>query len=142
MALLGAPDTVWTWVNRETTIVAIVLVTLVAIVLDAICYKQTSADITYLLSSDGKICTSKNSSQESQAQQNGAVQNALQQLHHTSMVLPWGLCLEVASVKRYWFQKNHTHLGWVLRNECSERDYRRLCRAVILARKEMPSRKN
>jgi hypothetical protein len=141
MAVLGAPVTVWTWVSRETTIVTLALVTFLVIVLDAICYKQTPAFITYLLSSDGKICESNTSSQESQSAQNGAVQNALQQLHHTSMVLPWGLCLEVASVKRYWFQKNHTHFGWVLRNECSERDYRRLCRAVILVRKEMPSRK-
>lgn len=142
MAVLGAPDTVWTWVNRETTIVALVLVTFLVIVLDAICYKQTPAYIAYLLSTDGKICKSNTCSQQPQTAQNSAVQDAFQQLHHTSMVLPWGLCLEVARVKRYWFQKNHTHFGWVLRNECSERDYRRLCRAVILVRKEMPSRKN
>ncbi len=66
--------------------------------------------------------------------------SAPMQIHSSSQVFPWGICLEVVSVKRRWFDKDHSHLAWVLKNECSEADYRRLARAVIFASKGTSSR--
>ena len=61
--------------------------------------------------------------------------NDIFQLHGASQLFPWGICLEMARVKQKWSDKDHAHFCWVLKNECSERDYRRLCRAVIYVRK-------
>lgn len=152
MALLGAPVTLWTWLDPIVTCSLAAIIAIIICVVDAICYKQTNSQVTHLLASDGKITTSHHM-MPSANDEHGFVASLLdsavddddgimRQLHPASMVFPWGLCLEVAKAKRHWFQKNHTHLGWVLRNECSERDFRRLCRAVILVRKDMPSRKN
>ena len=57
------------------------------------------------------------------------------QLHGASQLFPWGMSLEMTRVKRKWSDKGYAHFCWVLKNECSERDYRRLCRAVIYVRK-------
>jgi hypothetical protein len=57
------------------------------------------------------------------------------QLHGASQLYPWGMSLEMTRVKRKWSDKGYAHFCWVLKNECSERDYRRLCRAVIYVRK-------
>lgn len=61
--------------------------------------------------------------------------NDIFQLHGSSQLFPWGICLEMTRVKQKWSNKDHAHFCWVLKNECSERDYRRLCRAVIYVRK-------
>ncbi|WP_232369570.1 MULTISPECIES: hypothetical protein [unclassified Alteromonas] len=62
--------------------------------------------------------------------------NIPMQIHSSSQMFVWGLCIEVASVKYRWFDRSHTHFAWVLKNECSEADYRRLSRAIIFAKKE------
>ena len=61
--------------------------------------------------------------------------NDIFQLHGASQLFPWGISLEMTRVKQKWSDKDHAHFCWVLKNECSERDYRRLCRAVIYVRK-------
>lgn len=61
--------------------------------------------------------------------------NDIFQLHGASQLLPWGMCLEMTRVKQKWSDKGYAHFCWVLKNECSERDYRRLCRAIIYVRK-------
>ena len=57
------------------------------------------------------------------------------QLHGASQLYPWGISLEMTRAKRKWSDRGYAHFCWVLKNECSERDYRRLCRAVIYVRK-------
>jgi len=57
-------------------------------------------------------------------------------IHHSSQLFTWGLCVNVLRQKRRWFEKDHSHLAWILKGECCEADYyRRLARAIILARK-------
>ncbi|WP_420809545.1 protein YgfX [Alteromonas hispanica] len=63
-------------------------------------------------------------------------QNSAFQIHCSSQLYPWGICLETARVKTKCFSRSHTHFGWILKGECSERDYRRLCRAVNYVRKK------
>ena len=59
-------------------------------------------------------------------------------IHHSSQLFTWGLCINVPRQKRRWFEKDHSHLAWILKGECCEADYRRLARAIILARKATP----
>lgn len=63
------------------------------------------------------------------------------QIHSASQVYPWGICIQVARVKRRLIDKGHAHFTWVLKNECSEANYRRLARAVIFVSKGTSSRK-
>ncbi|TKB03003.1 hypothetical protein E5672_11400 [Alteromonas portus] len=59
-------------------------------------------------------------------------------IHHSSQLFTWGLCINVPRQKLRWFEKDHSHLAWILKGECCEADYRRLARAIILARKATP----
>ncbi|WP_334021218.1 hypothetical protein [Alteromonas sp. S015] len=61
-------------------------------------------------------------------------------IHHSSQLFTWGLCITVMRQKRKWFEKDYNHFVWILKGECSEADYRRLARAIILARKATPYR--
>lgn len=61
-------------------------------------------------------------------------------IHHSSQLFTWGLCIKVLRHKRKWFEKDYSHLGWILKGECCEADYRRLARAIIFARRATNSR--
>ena len=59
-------------------------------------------------------------------------------IHQSSQLFTWGLCINVLRHKRRWFEKDYSHLTWVLKGECCEADYRRLARAIVFARKATP----
>ncbi len=63
-------------------------------------------------------------------------------LHKSSLLLPWGLTLNVERTARKWYQPYYEHVRWVLKGECSEADYRRLCRAIIFAQGAGQTRNN
>ena len=59
------------------------------------------------------------------------------QIHGSSLLFPWGVALNVARVKHHLWAKSSMHYRWVLKGECTNADYRRLCRAVIFAQKQI-----
>ncbi|WP_233095205.1 hypothetical protein [Alteromonas sp. IB21] len=71
---------------------------------------------------------------------NASADGTAKKIHHTSQLFSWGLCIKVLRRKRKWFEKDYSHLGWILKGECCEADYRRLARAIIFARRATNSR--
>ncbi|MDB2331031.1 hypothetical protein N9V74_04895 [Alteromonas sp.] len=59
------------------------------------------------------------------------------QIHGSSLMFPWGIALNVACVKHHLWSRRSMHYRWVLKSECTNADYRRLCRAVIFAQKQI-----
>jgi hypothetical protein len=58
------------------------------------------------------------------------------QIHGSSLMFPWGIALNVACVKHHFWARTSMHYRWVLKGECTNADYRRLCRAVIFAQRQ------
>lgn len=136
---LSAPT--WTWVD-ETLVVALwALISVLGSFIATFLSQRPSLNYALSLTSNGTIrrvddnpyITKQGAYCEAQV----AIDERLpMQIHASSQLFPWGLSLNVATVSHKHFGKSYTHLGWVLKNECSQADYRRLCRAIILAKKE------
>lgn len=139
------PSTVWTWVDKS---IALVCWSLFGLVLVSVglkhAHQEKKAPLRYSLSLSSTGILSQfvvepsgcwaSETVKGHTSDNGATTMPMQ-IHSSSQLFPWGLCIEVASVKYKWFERGHTHFRWVLKNECSEANYRRLCRAIILAKK-------
>lgn len=63
-------------------------------------------------------------------------------LHSASKLLPWGLAISAERASTAWYQTSHKHVRWVLKGECNDVDYRRLCRAIIHAQGTHNTRNN
>ena len=136
-SVVSLPEAVWGWVAyyHVLLVLALLIWPLVLMCVD----KPKQVQDIYTLSGNGEIravaisCEDKNT--------------PAWRLHHTSKLLPWGLVLNVHNVsKKYFqqhsFQQSYEHLRWVLKGECREADYRRLCRAIIQAQGTSQTRNN
>ena len=137
------PSSLMTWID-ETTLIALTLPPFIVwIGLSFFCQSTQSNSLNQLdlmLSDEGVVHIVDGVSCDTfmsliRKRLTSSQTNDIFQLHGASQLFPWGICLEMARVKQKWSDKDHAHFCWVLKNECSERDYRRLCRAVIYVRK-------
>ncbi len=147
-ALICIPDYFWTSTSFLYTSVALLIA--VALLLCKHLYDAFSDNISVThyvlsLSSDGIIRVVNDDTRDLQKPYSKALKDAHAdgtaiKIHESSQLFAWGLCINVMRRKRRWFENGHSHLGWILKGECSEADYRRLARAIILARKATHSR--
>lgn len=63
-------------------------------------------------------------------------------LHPASKITPWGIALAVTQTGENSAHPSAKYLRWVLKGECAEADYRRLCRAVLQAHHPTATRNN
>ncbi|WP_412725924.1 protein YgfX [Alteromonas sp. D210916BOD_24] len=139
---------IWTWLDPFILIVVWIGASLLLIHQGVTSARDNTLypfRYSILLSSNGEIrqITSPSHSTfnvENSRERGAGVGDATLRIHPASQLFPWGIYIAVAKVKDKWFDKSHSHFGWVLRNECSEADYRRLCRAVNCVRKGTHSR--
>ena len=126
------PEAVWGWVNYYYLLIpaALVIWQLVRVCV----HKHQYVQDIYTLDSDGTIRAVSVSQQDKTS--------PAWRLHRTSKLLPWGLVLNVESAATKCCQLNYEHLRWVLKGECPEADYRRLCRAIIKVHGASPTRNN
>ena len=142
-ALCSLPQYLWSWLSFSK-LMALVAVSSVLIIFwrlyDAFSNNIPATQYALSLTSDGIIRVVGDSALSLgmpkgslllEAQADGTSMK----IHHSSQLFTWGLCINVLRQKRRWFDKDHCHLAWVLKTECCEADYRRLARAIILARK-------
>lgn len=155
-AMLSLPQYLWTWINFPVTLtfVSIAIVSWFSWRLyDVLSRNVLPVQYALSLSSDGviRVVGDDNvaNNRSSFHTQNHLLSHTLREakeagtamkIHHASQLFAWGLCINVLRHKRKWFERDHNHLAWVLKGECCEADYRRLARAIILARKATHSR--
>lgn len=147
-ALVCLPDYFWNWASffyTFVTLLAAIGLLLCWRLYDAFSNNISATHYVLSLSSDGIIRVINDGMQKLQPTLSKALRYAhadgtAMKIHESSQLFAWGLCINVMRQKRQWFESNHSHLGWILKGECSEADYRRLARAIILARKATHSR--
>lgn len=133
----------WTWFAPPIAVLAWVGVSLLLVckgVMRVRFETHHPFQFSILLSSNGELRQSTPSSSlkpkyDERWDRDTSSCDTTMQLHPTSQLFPWGICIAVVKVKSRWFDRNYAHWGWILKNECSEADYRRLCRAVNFVRK-------
>ena len=117
------PEAVWGWVNYYYVLL---LLSLLLWQLMVVCArKPQQVQDVYTLSGDGTIRAVVVSNEDKNT--------PAWRLHPASKLLPWGLVLNVHKVSKKYNLQNYEHVRWVLKGECREDDYRRLCRAIIQA---------
>ena len=140
------PQYVWSWLSYPTMLAIVVAASALAIcwrLNDAFSNKFSVTEYAFSLTSDGIIRFVNNSGTLSTNMSNRSLlvdalaYGTAMKIHHSSQLFTWGLCINVLRQKRKWFERDNSHLAWILKGECCEADYRRLSRAIILARKAM-----
>lgn len=139
--LFSLSASTWTWINGPLVVALWALVSVLGIIFTTLLSRHAPLNYALSLTSNGIIrqvddnrhATKQGAFYKSQS---GFYERLPMQIHASSQLFPWGLNLNVATVSHKRFRKNYAHFGWVLKNECSQADYRRLCRAIILAKKE------
>ncbi|MDO6533348.1 hypothetical protein Q4524_04135 [Alteromonas stellipolaris] len=135
-SIINLPEAVWTWISPSL----LWLCALIYIGLNWNAWRKLSKPTTapsndvYTLTDDGSLRALMVSGEE--------VYSPAVNLHKSSLLLPWGLTLNVERTARKWYQPYYEHVRWVLKGECSEADYRRLCRAIIFAQGAGQTRNN
>ena len=148
-ALCSLPQYLWSWLSFSKLIALVAAATTLVIfwrLYDAFSNKISATQYALSLTSDGIIRVVDDSTLplDLQSMPKGSllvdaqVDGTSMSIHHSSQLFTWGLCINVLRQKRRWFEKDHSHLAWILKGECCEADYRRLARAIILARKATP----
>lgn len=143
MILQCLPPNLLTWVNEATLTTLFLLPLLLWMCLSFQSKSRNGLilnELNLMLSNEGvvNIVDGVSSDLCTKLTRDGVISsrtNDAFQLHGASQLYPWGIALEMTRAKRKWSDKGYAHFCWVLKNECSERDYRRLCRAVIYVRK-------
>ena len=146
VALSSLPQYVWSWLSFSIVLSVVTVVTTLMIgwrIYDAFSNNISAIQYALSLTHDGIIRVVGDSNLSSQTPSRSLLATAQadgtsMKIHHSSQLFTWGLCINVLHQKRKWFEKDHSHLTWILKGECCEADYRRLARAIILARKATP----
>ena len=146
-ALNALQPAVWSYVSEFYCRCAFVLLSIAYVAPSCIrCFLSSTPCFSYALSvSDfGRLsvveCAQISGKTTLSAKRvNDANGGAEMQLHPSSLILPWGLCLHVAQSKKGWLDRGHKHFVWVLRSECTEVNYRRLCRVINYLKKNTRS---
>lgn len=139
--LLSLSASTWTWINGPLVVALWALVSVLGIIFTTLLSRNAPLNYALLLTSNGiirRVDDNQNVTKQGALYEahTGIDESLPMQIHASSQLFPWGLNLNVATVSHKRFSKGYAHLGWVLKNECSQADYRRLCRAIILAKKE------
>lgn len=147
-ALFSLPYNISTWVNLTATFAITAVATLIWLswrLWYALSNNNNPVQYAISLTNEGIIRVIDDERTTLPGAAHQAIDNARadgisMKIHHTSQLFSWGLCIKVLRRKRKWFEKDYSHLGWILKGECCEADYRRLARAIIFARKATNSR--
>ena len=139
--LFSLSASTWTWINGSLVVALWALVSVLGIIFTTLLSRNAPLNYALSLTSNGiirRVDDNQNATKQGALykSQTGLDERLPMQIHASSQLFPWGLNLNVATVSHKRFRKNYAHFGWVLKNECSQADYRRLCRAIILAKKE------
>lgn len=139
--LFSLSASTWTWINGPLVVALWALVSVLGIIFTTLLSRNAPLNYALSLASNGiiqRVVDNQNVTKQGtfHEAQTGIDESLPMQIHASSQLFPWGLNLNVAKVSHKRFSKSYSHLGWVLKNECSQADYRRLCRAIILAKKE------
>lgn len=143
-SIVNLPEAVWTWISPSWLWLCALMCTPICVLMYiAFCRnawrklcKPTAApsNDVYTLTDDGSLRALMVSGEE--------IYSPAVSLHKSSLLLPWGLTLNVERTARKWYQPYYEHVRWVLKGECSEADYRRLCRAIIFSQGAGQTRNN
>jgi hypothetical protein len=143
-SIINLPEAVWTWISPSWLwLCALICTPICGLMNIAFCrnaWRKLSKPTTapsndvYTLTDDGSLRALMVSGEE--------IYSPAVNLHKSSLLLPWGLTLNVERTARKWYQPYYEHVRWVLKGECSEADYRRLCRAIIFAQGAGQTRNN
>ncbi|CAD5266309.1 conserved hypothetical protein [Alteromonas sp. 38] len=139
-SIINLPEALWTWVSPSWLwLCALVCVPLyITFCLHIWCRSSKLTTVpcndVYTLTGDVTLRALMVSGEE--------VYSPAVNLHKSSLLFPWGLTLNVERTARKWYQPYYEHVRWVLKGECSEADYRRLCRAIIFAQGAGQTRNN
>ncbi|MDO6566192.1 hypothetical protein Q4561_03900 [Alteromonas sp. 1_MG-2023] len=136
-SLINLSEALWTWVSPMWLLLCIPLL--------VICYLKIKSGIAHaaLSSSFNDVYTlTDNGTIRALMMLGEEIYAPAVNLHPSSLLLPWGLTLNVERTARKWYQPDYEHVRWVLKGECSEADYRRLCRAIIFAQGAGQTRNN
>ena len=139
-SITNLPEAVWTWISPSWLWLCALMCALIYMGLNWNAWRKLSKPTTapsndvYTLTDDGSLRALMVSGEE--------IYSPAVNLHKSSLLLPWGLTLNVERTARKWYQPYYEHVRWVLKGECSEADYRRLCRAIIFAQGAGQTRNN
>ncbi len=139
-SIINLPEAVWTLISPSWLWLCALMCALIYIGLNWNAWRKLSKPTTapsndvYTLTDDGSLRALMVSGEE--------IYSPAVNLHKSSLLLPWGLTLNVERTARKWYQPYYEHVRWVLKGECSEADYRRLCRAIIFAQGAGQTRNN
>jgi len=143
-SIVNLPEAVWTWISPSWLWLCALMCTPICVLMYIAFCRNTwrrlsepttaSSNDVYTLTDDGSLRALMVSGEE--------VYSPAVNLHKSSLLLPWGLTLNVERTARKWYQPYYEHVRWVLKGECSEADYRRLCRAIIFAQGAGQTRNN
>ena len=120
------PWMVWTWINP---IIVLVLLSLLTLAVLSRCEVVTDNNTSIHLQENGYVSWCQSSDGEGQ-RDDTSVEGILTP---ASTLTYWGLYLKVAVAKNQ--QGVHVE-RWVLKNECSEANYRRLARVILAVQRK------
>ncbi len=148
-ALCSLPQYLWFWLSFKTTLLSVAATLTLVIgksLYDAFSNNISATQYALSITSDGIIRAVSDSVPSSDSSNmeapsflaDATADGTSMKIHQSSQLFTWGLCINVLRHKRRWFEKDYSHLTWVLKGECCEADYRRLARAIVFARKATP----